>query len=146
MTMTGHCPNCPLETGAPCPGEEARRTCDLVDPSHRDHRPNYKDSVRRTAAQRAAGAPSHPGPLAMAGHALAAAGRVLVAAAKGRPIRVEPAVYRERLEICRSCQFNSQAPSGVRCTKCGCGGLKLELATERCPLDPPRWQADRRHG
>lgn len=27
----------------------------------------------------------------------------------------------------------------TRCAKCGCGGLKLHMATEQCPDNPPRW-------
>lgn len=68
-----------------------------------------------------------------------AIGRVVVAAAKGEPIRVPPATYHARLAICRACPFNGERPAGVRCMKCGCGGLKLELATEQCRDDPPRW-------
>ncbi len=68
-----------------------------------------------------------------------AVGRVVAAVARGEPVKVPPAVYYERLAICRECEFNTERPAGVRCSKCGCGGMKLELATERCPLDTPKW-------
>lgn len=52
------------------------------------------------------------------------------------------------LEICRACPFytNNGRP---RCKKCGCSvnnqpnGIanKIAMATESCPLDPPKWSA-----
>ena len=74
---------------------------------------------------------------------MAAAGRVVAAMVNGEPIKVQPAIYYERLEICRGCEFNGERPAGVRCTKCGCRGLKLELATERCPIGKwERWHRE----
>jgi hypothetical protein len=70
----------------------------------------------------------------VAGNALMAAGRVAVAVATGQKVKVEPGVYQERLAICLGCEFNGARPDGVKCTKCGCGGIKLQLATERCPI------------
>ena len=39
----------------------------------------------------------------------------------------------ERLAICRECEFWKEGKYG-RCMKCGCSGIKLWLATERCPI------------
>jgi hypothetical protein len=110
----------------------------LTADDHPDH-----EQHRRKVVELATGIPSteatYPGLFTMAGNALAAAGRVVVAVVQGQLVKVAPAVYYERLEICRGCEFNGEAPSGVRCMKCGCGGLKLELATERCPVG--KWEA-----
>lgn len=103
-----------------------------------DDHPRRED-WRRIVVEKDARRAEMPSLLTMAGNAAKAAGRVLAAAAKGEPIKVPASVYHERLEICRPCEFNRDRPSGVKCSRCGCGGLKLELATEECPLDPPRW-------
>lgn len=69
----------------------------------------------------------------------------------GRPIRSQERVN-ELLQICRTCPFlTADEKRGAYCGKCGCpinGKVdnptenKLAMATERCPLDPPRWEAD----
>jgi hypothetical protein len=45
--------------------------------------------------------------------------------------------YKERLKICRSCDFWSEKAnySLGRCEKCKCTKMKLKLATESCPID-----------
>jgi hypothetical protein len=72
----------------------------------------------------------------------AAATRAIGAALAGRPIRVPEDVLKEREAICAACLENLSG----RCRKCGCGVRaqlirKTHLATERCPLDPPKWPA-----
>jgi hypothetical protein len=44
--------------------------------------------------------------------------------------------YKERLNICRSCNFwNEKANYSLgRCEKCKCTKMKLKLATESCPI------------
>ena len=42
-----------------------------------------------------------------------AVGRIVVAVAKGEPIKVPQEVYHERLAICRECEFNTERPFGV---------------------------------
>lgn len=79
-------------------------------------------------------APSYPSLAVQAGNAAKALGRVVAAVVQGERIKVEPAVYCERLAICLGCEFNGARPAGVRCTKCGCGSRKLEFATEECPV------------
>ena len=80
-----------------------------------------------------------------AGHAVAAVGRVLGAVVAGRAIRVPPDVQTAREAICSGCEENLNG----RCKKCGCGVKsghgtirwvrKTWLATEQCPLTPPKW-------
>lgn len=71
----------------------------------------------------------------------AAATRVLGAAIRGHPIRVPPEILAARESICAACEENLSG----RCRKCGCGVRaqllrKTHLATERCPLTPPKWK------
>lgn len=73
---------------------------------------------------------------------MGAVGRAAGAVLRGEPVLAPAGVVAERRGICLPCEFNGHRDSGgIRCEKCGCAGLKLELATERCPLDPPRWSA-----
>lgn len=53
----------------------------------------------------------------------------------GFPI-VSGEVLSERKGICAACEFwNADAFGGLgRCGKCGCSGVKLRLATSKCPL------------
>ncbi len=70
----------------------------------------------------------------------------------GRPVRTQERVD-ELLAICRACPFlNRTNPNREFCTKCGCrvnGDAanpttnKLAMATESCPLDPPRWTKEK---
>lgn len=56
---------------------------------------------------------------------------------------VSQEVYQARLESCEGCyHWQGESAFGYgRCGKCGCSGLKLFMATTRCPLEPPRWSA-----
>jgi hypothetical protein len=101
---------------------------------------------RRRVVEKATGLPpgpaEYPSLFRQAANLAGAAVRVVVAAAQGGPVRVPPPVYYERLAVCRGCEFNGARPAGVHCTKCGCGGMKLEFATEACPVQKwPRWEA-----
>jgi hypothetical protein len=49
------------------------------------------------------------------------------------------AVLAERLAICQGCEFYDRVQK--RCTKCGCAGLKVYSAVEKCPLNPAKWKA-----
>lgn len=41
-----------------------------------------------------------------------------------------------RMEICGGCAFFAEG----RCSKCGCSlAAKVAMASEHCPLDPPKW-------
>lgn len=86
--------------------------------------------IKRAAA-------AYPPLATQAGNVLAAAGRIVAAVAKGDPVLAPPEVVAERRRICAACELWDQAQG--RCRHCGCTGLKFDLATERCPLDPPKW-------
>ena len=87
-----------------------------------------------------------PSLTAQAGHAAAAAGRVIGAVMAGAPVYVSDTVFESRLEACRACEFRLEKKGALRCTHpdCGCrldvGWLngkytaKAKLATEKCPL------------
>ena len=52
--------------------------------------------------------------------------------------RLAPKAIRQiRQATCNACPFWN----GSRCSKCGCRQVKLWLATESCPDQPPRWTA-----
>jgi hypothetical protein len=77
-----------------------------------------------------------PTVLTMAGNAIAAGGRVVKAVATGNQVQVSPEERDRRWGLCMTC------PNLVndRCKLCGCYfRVKIELATERCPLEPPLW-------
>jgi hypothetical protein len=81
---------------------------------------------------------AYPSALAMAGSAAAALGRAASAVVHGEAVLVPAEEFDRRLAICRGCeQFD---PGPARCRICGCWtNQKLGLATEQCPLEPPRW-------
>ncbi len=81
--------------------------------------------------------PEYPPLFEQAKGALGAMGRVVAAAIKRQPVRVPAAEVERRLALCQACEHFDPVPQ--RCRQCGCGRLKLELATERCPLVPPKW-------
>jgi hypothetical protein len=89
---------------------------------------------------KAIGGNRFPSMARMAGNAFAATARVARASLAGQPIRVPPDVLRAREMICAACDENLAG----RCKKCGCGVRsqlirKTHLATEQCPLSPPKW-------
>lgn len=70
----------------------------------------------------------------------AAISRSAHAAANLKPVFVPKDVLSAREAICAVCDENLSG----RCRQCGCGVRsqflrKTHLATERCPLDPPKW-------
>jgi hypothetical protein len=82
--------------------------------------------------------PRYPSLAEQAGNLLAAAGRIVAAAVQGEAIMVPAAVLEERKSICAGCEQFDPGPG--RCRLCGCyTSRKLTLATESCPLDPPKW-------
>lgn len=67
-------------------------------------------------------------------------------AAAGMPV-VDEATLRQRIDICEHCPHIKrwQEFAVARCGLCGCAtgkkiNLKLQMATEKCPDKPPRWQ------
>ena len=61
------------------------------------------------------------------------------------------AIAKERISICRRCDFNSEVAKekgenilrgDEHCLKCGCNlHLKTRALSAQCPLDPPKWTA-----
>ena len=96
--------------------------------------PSVRADYLRLCRSIATGEPIEMPPVGQQARSLAKAA-VKFAASGGATVPAE--VRAERLAICRGCEWHD-ADRG-RCGKCGCGGLKLQLATERCPLDPPKW-------
>ncbi len=76
--------------------------------------------------------PSYPSLIEQAGNLAGAIGRAAVAALTHEPIFVDADEISRRQAICDACEFYDAARR--RCTKCGCGGAKLALATESCPI------------
>jgi hypothetical protein len=93
---------------------------------------DQRDAWRARVVAMASPPPSLGRQLANAGMA---AGRVVAAAAAGRPVVAPSDVIAARVAVCDEC------PEwvGGRCRVCGCGGLKRHLTTERCPLG--KWPA-----
>jgi len=124
------CGHCPIKRR--CIGERAPRICELVDPEHRDYAPEYVAVLPDwmeypTALERLRG-------LARAVWDLG------VRLIRGRPGFVSRGEFRRRLDLCGGCQYFDAR--GKRCMKCGCyAALKLRLAGESCPLEPPRWRS-----
>lgn len=101
---------------------------------------------------KAAGTASHPRPgrpsLLRRAATFAAAELRWIAA--GRPVRSVERVA-ELFTVCKACEhFQLGARDGEgKCRLCGCqlrraGGLlnKIQMATESCPAQPPRWTAE----
>lgn len=54
----------------------------------------------------------------------------------GRPVIAPYFIYRSREVRCKRCPHYD----GLFCSKCSClANLKVRLASEQCPDDPPRW-------
>lgn len=49
---------------------------------------------------------------------------------------VTDAVWQQRKDICEACAFygGDNGVLRIACKKCGCAGVKLHLASERCPI------------
>jgi hypothetical protein len=57
---------------------------------------------------------------------------------------VDKAEYDRRLAICKACEHYDAKQA--RCVLCGCRTkYKLRMATESCPLDPPKWNSGDSH-
>lgn len=110
---------------------------------HPDH-----DIHRRRMIERATGeAPTpatFPSLFRQAAGLAGAVARVAGAVVSGGPVMVPPKVYAARLAVCLSCDDNVARSAGaVRCGRCGCGGAKLALATESCPINKwTKYEAD----
>lgn len=69
--------------------------------------------------------------------------------AAGNPVRSQQRIN-EILAICQACPMFADTKGRTHCRLCGCSlsaapdGLnnKIAMATESCPLDPPKWTAE----
>jgi hypothetical protein len=63
---------------------------------------------------------------------------------RGAPL-VPKEIRRERLALCAACEyFNAGGNFGLgecRFPGCGCTKIKAALATSKCPMKPPKWDA-----
>ncbi len=67
-----------------------------------------------------------------------AVGSVVASAVRGEHVTVPHEEQDCRLAICHACEFWD--PAQERCSKCGCfGQWKTWLASQKCPLNPPKW-------
>ncbi len=85
--------------------------------------------------------PAYPSWTAMAGNLARAVGGVVSAAVHGEPIVATEKEQARRLAICHACA-EWYDPEQERCRHGGCGcflSLKTRIATQHCPLDPPKW-------
>ena len=80
----------------------------------------------------------YPSLFQQAVNAANAVGDVVASAVRGEAVTVPQEEQDRRLAICHACEFWDAAQS--RCSKCGCfGAWKTWIASQRCPLDPPKW-------
>jgi hypothetical protein len=65
-----------------------------------------------------------------------AVGRAVVAAITGQDVFVGEDILARRRATCAACEHLV----GAKCVLCGCPyERKIKLATEQCPLNPPKW-------
>lgn len=112
------------------------RFVELCADQHPDHEYWRSDMVRR-----AKGEPppvrQYPSIGQQVVNAAGAAGRVVRATVAGKQVLVSDEERDRRQAICDVCpEWDAQQR---RCTKCGCGGIKLAFATESCPIG--KWLA-----
>ena len=129
------CGNCP------CPDVCLQRQdfCDLA-----AKRPHDEVAMRHicarskmTSTPRSANA-EFPSLMVQAGNLAGAIGRAAGAVLTGQAVKVSQEVLNERQAECKKCENMI----GDRCVLCGCWyRQKVKLATESCPMNPPRWKA-----
>lgn len=107
---------------------------DLCADSYPDHEMWRAEMIRQAAEE-----PEYPSLLDQAGNAIGAVARAVGAIVTGQPITVSDEVYDARTATCMACDHYDAAQG--RCKACGCLSLKRWGAQERCPLDPPKWEA-----
>jgi hypothetical protein len=124
--INDRCAHCPVAPRIACHGQRAPRLCQLIDPAHPDYQPAYRDSIVQISRP--------PSRFRRAIHFARSMGRWFTAGLK----TVSDTEQTRRLAICRACPEFDAEPG--RCRQCGCiGRWKTRLATEHCPLDPPKW-------
>lgn len=143
------CKSCPIDPNSvtPCCAitHGHRRLCELI-ASGRD---DYRDVVIRLTNGGPPPEAKPPGLVAMSGNLA----RAVVAHVADGAHHASPEVQADRKRICLSNECGHCINGGKGCTACGCGTiaalsfvgldmvLKRSLASSRCPLNPPRWEA-----
>jgi hypothetical protein len=96
-----------------------------------------QDPVKIAAIKARAQAPSSfPSLIVQAGNVMGAAARIAAAIIHGKPVKVSTEERDRRWGLCTACENLVND----RCKLCGCHfRAKIELATERCPMEPPLW-------
>lgn len=108
---------------------------DLVAETHPE-----SEGYRRLVRERydvLTGAASYPPVMTQLANAAAAATRVVTSVVMGQPIWVSTEEAARRQSICDPCP-HWQA-TDKKCLLCGCNQMKLKMATESCPDNPPKW-------
>lgn len=119
-----HCPRVARGLPMPCRGETHPRFCQLAEAGDAAYIALLCDSPP----------PSFPPLREQAGNLAGAVGRFV---ASGLEVST-PEEQARRLAICRSNECGRFLDG--RCRECGCRLMaKVKMATEHCPLDPPKW-------
>lgn len=128
------CNHCPVRVGLTCLGEGSGILEDGLGPLCRDVANGLPGRAEQLVTL-AEG--TSPGLMAMAGSFARSA---IAHAANGSRL-ASPEVQAERKRICFACSHLDKIRD--RCNICGCIFMdtKRSWASERCPLDPPRWDS-----
>jgi hypothetical protein len=103
--------------------------------SHPEHE-IWRQRMISTATAETPRPTSFPPLATQAGNLVGAIGRTIGAALTGQSVRVPPEERDKRWAQCMTCVNLVND----RCRLCGCNSMvKIELAQERCPMEPPRW-------
>jgi hypothetical protein len=123
-----HCDHCQVPEGLPCYNEPGM--------CRRAAQPG-EDAFRAMLVRHARAKVGLPAMPSLARQAMNLAGSVVRHVAAGMP-RATEAQRDARLKICRSNECGQFV--GGRCALCGCYlSVRVGLANEACPHDPPMW-------
>lgn len=112
-------------TRCPCPGGMMAKP---------EMRGTHVEPVAMSAAEAAKRVAGRKGP-SMLQKAMSVTKAAVRSVLHGLPL-VDEDEHKRRLGICRSCEHYDRGS----CRICGCGlSAKTKMATEHCPLDPPKW-------
>jgi hypothetical protein len=130
------CHHCPVAGTCVVERTGHRRFCEWLT----EGKPGAQERILELSAGAGGGngAAAYPPLAAQVGSVLGAAGRAIGAALTGVEVVRSGEEQAKCLAICQGCEHYVAADA--RCSICGCYALfKTRLATEHCPLDPPKW-------
>ncbi len=108
---------------------------------HAEYRLSLPDAVsfkRILETKLPSESPTYPSWMTMAGNLAGSVERSVSAVIHGKQIIRTNQEQEACMAICKTC--DRYDPKQSRCTICGCKmRLKTRLATDHCPLDPPKW-------